>query len=84
MTDEVTLDELPQTVLYDLFQEAATVLTGLYLEQQRAGDSADAATWWDKVITVRDQVRAADPDDRDLLVDHLTRWRREAADLTSG
>lgn len=40
----MALDELPEPVLYDLFQDAAAVLTGLYLERQRqAADPDDSA-----------------------------------------
>ena len=75
MGHPMALDKLPDSVLYDLLQGAAAVLTGLYLERQReATDPDDAASWWDKVIAVRDQVRAA-------LVEQVTRWRREAAEL---
>jgi len=82
MGHPMALDKLPESVLYDLLQDAAAVLTGLYLERQRqATDPAEAASWWDKVIAVRDQVRAADPDDRAGLVEQVTRWRREAAEL---
>jgi hypothetical protein len=84
MEQGIALDQLPEPVLYDVFQDAAAVLTGLYLERQRqATNPADAASWWDKVLVVRDQVRAADPDDRAGLVEHVTRWRRDAADLTT-
>jgi hypothetical protein len=73
---------LPTSVLYDSVQDGAAVLTGLYLERQRqAADPDDAAGWWDRVIDVRDRVRAVDPDDRAGLIEHVTRWRREAADL---
>ena len=82
MGHPTALDKLPESVLYDLLQDAAAVLTGLYLERQRqATDPDEAASWWDKVIAVRDQVRAADPDDRAMLVEQVTRWRREAAQL---
>jgi hypothetical protein len=82
MGHPMALDKLPESVLYDLLQDAAAVLTGLYLERQRqAIDPDDAASWWDKVIAVRDQVREADPDDRAGLIEHVTRWRREAAEL---
>ena len=84
MAHGVTLEELPEPVLYDLLQDAAAVLTGLYLERQRqAANPSDAASWWAKVMAVRDQVRAADPDDRACLVEHVTRWRREVADLNT-
>ena len=82
MGHPMALDKLPESVLYDLLQDAAAVLTGLYLERQRqATDPDEAASWWDKVIAVRDQVRAADPDDRAGLIEQVTRWRREAAQL---
>jgi hypothetical protein len=32
----VPLDELPPSVLYDVFQDSASVLTGLYLERERS------------------------------------------------
>jgi hypothetical protein len=84
MGHELAWDELPEPVLYDLFQDAAAVLTGLYLQRQRqAVDPGDAASWWAKVMALRDQVRAADPDDRVVLAEHVTRWRREAADLNT-
>ena len=84
MAERVALEELPEPVLYDLFQDAAAVLTGQYLERQRhAASPSDAASWWAKVIAVRDQVRAADPDDRASLAEHVTRWRHEAADLNT-
>ena len=84
MGHAVALDELPEPLLYDLFQDAAAVLTGLYLKRQRqAANPTDAASWWDKVMAVRDQVRAADPDDRSSLVEHVTRWRHEATDLNT-
>lgn len=82
MEHPMALDKLPESVLYDLLQDAAAVLTGLYLERQRQATDQDvAASWWDKVIAVRDQVRAADPDDRAALVEQVSRWRREAAEL---
>ena len=85
MGHPMALDKLPESVLYDLLQDAAAVLTGLYLERQReATDPDDAARWWDKVIAVRDQVRAADPDDRAGLIEQVTQWRREAAELNIG
>ena len=85
MGHPMALDKLPESVLYDLLQDAAAVLTGLYLERQRqATDPDDAASWWDKVIAVRDQVRAADPDDRAALIEQVTQWRREAAELNIG
>jgi hypothetical protein len=81
----MTLDERPEPVLYDLVQDAAAVVTRLYLERQRhTTDLADAASWWDKVMAVRHQIRGADPDDRAGLVERVTRWRREAADLNTG
>lgn len=84
MRHQMTLDKLPETVLYDLLQDAAAVLTGLYLErQQQATDPQDAGSSWDKVIAVRDQLRAADPDDRPGLVEQVTRWRREAVEPPS-
>jgi hypothetical protein len=47
MGHPMALDKLPESVLYDLLQDAATVLTGLYLERQRqATDPDDAASWW--------------------------------------
>ena len=80
----MTLDDLPASVLFDLLQDAAAVLTGLYLERQRdATQPDDASRWWDKVIAVRDHVRSADPDDRAALVEQITRWRREAAELNT-
>jgi hypothetical protein len=79
----VPLDELPPSVLYDVFQDSASVLTGLYLERERgASDAPEAADWWAKVTALRERMRAMDPDDRAGLVDHVTRWRSEAADLT--
>ena len=82
MGHPTALDKLPESVLYDLLQDAAAVLTGLYLERQRqATDPDDADEWWNKVIAVRDQVRAADPDDRAALVEQIARLRREAAEL---
>lgn len=83
MATGVPLDELPASVLYDVFQDSASVLTGLYLERERgASDPSEAADWWAKVTALREQMRAMDPDDRAGLVEHVTRWRREAADLT--
>lgn len=46
MATGVPLDELPPSVLYDVFQDSASVLTGLYLERERsASDPAEAADW---------------------------------------
>ena len=82
MTRGVALDDLPSSVLYDVFQDAAAVLTGLYLERRcEASNSLAAERWSAKVGALREQMRAVDPDDRATLIDHVTRWRREAADL---
>ena len=65
----VPLDELPASVVYDVLQDAATVLTGQYLQRQRdASDAAVASSWWTKVMELRDQVRAFDPGDRHWTV----------------
>ena len=39
MAEGVSLDDLPASVLYDVFQDSAAVLTGLYLERER--DTSD-------------------------------------------
>jgi hypothetical protein len=81
MTHEM-LDSLPASVVYDMFLDAAAVLTGQYLQQERdASDAAVAASWWTRVMDLRDAARDVDPDDRAALLEHTQRWRREAADL---
>jgi hypothetical protein len=82
LSDAVPLDELSPSVLYDVFQDTANALTGQYLQRERdASDAQAAATWWAKVLELRDEARTQDPDDRASLIECATRWRREAAEL---
>jgi hypothetical protein len=43
MARGVALDELPASVLYDVFQDAAAVLAGLYLERERGATDPSVA-----------------------------------------
>jgi hypothetical protein len=82
MAHGLALENLPASVLYDVFLDAVAVLTGQYLQQEReASDPAVAASWWTKALDLRATSRLIDPDDRAGLVEHTRRWRREATDL---
>jgi len=74
-------------VLYDLFTDVATQLSAVYVERSRAAATEDGrAVWWAKVMALRDVRHAVPVDDRDALVRHIVRWRRElhTVDLGGG
>lgn len=82
MPNGLALENLPASVMYDVFLDSVAVLTGQYLQQEReASDPAVAASWWAKALDLRVTARSIDPDDRAGLVEHTRRWRREAVEL---
>jgi hypothetical protein len=82
VTERLSLDDLPTPTLYDLFQDVATALTGLYMERYReATDESVAVRWWEKVLAVRELTRTVDPDDHAALAGWVTRWQQESTDL---
>jgi hypothetical protein len=71
MAHGLALENLPASVLYDVFQDAVAVLTGQYLQHEReASDPAVAASWWTKMLDLRATARSIDPDNRVGLVEH--------------
>jgi hypothetical protein len=82
VTQVVPWEQLPMPMLYDGFMDTAMVLSGEYLGQEpEATFTAEAGRWWARVVGLRASMRAVDPDDREALLDHMQRWRDEAADL---
>jgi hypothetical protein len=77
----VTLDDLPAATLFDLLQDAAAKLTGYYAQRHRdAATQPESDAWWQRMLSVRDRVRAVDPDDRPAIIGQIVQLRRELGD----
>jgi hypothetical protein len=76
----VTLDDLPAAALFDLLQDAAAKLTGYYAQRHRnAATQSESDEWWQRVLSVRDRVRAV-KDDRPAMIGQIVQLRRELGD----
>ncbi|WP_306366646.1 hypothetical protein [Nocardiopsis sp. CC223A] len=70
------------TVLYDIFVDTATRLSGKYVALSRKASTEDERRrWWAEVMELRDLERSVDPDDREALIAHIEEWRAEVARL---
>ncbi|GAA3730948.1 hypothetical protein HDA32_005606 [Spinactinospora alkalitolerans] len=70
------------TVVFDIFADTATRIGGKYVHlADHAATEEERRHWKAKIYEVRDQRRAADPDDREALVAHIKRWQAEVARL---
>jgi hypothetical protein len=79
---DLTLDDLPSAVLFDVLQDTAAKLTGYYAQRQREATPTESDAWWQRVLSVQDRVSAIDPDDRPAMIVEIEQLRRELGDGT--
>ncbi|MFE9246678.1 hypothetical protein [Nocardiopsis sp. NPDC006938] len=75
----------PTTVLYDIFADTATRLSGKYVAlSDHASNPTERDRWWKKVLELKAARRVVDPRDRDALIAHTRRWQAEVQRLQDG
>lgn len=68
----------PITVVYDIFSDTATRLSGKYVAlSRRATTGVEREQWWRKVLELKRLRKSIDPDDRETLVAHIRQWNAE-------
>lgn len=67
-------------VLYDIFYEQGTALSGTYVSLRRlaraAGDEEGAQFWTRQIRDLDHERRAVGVNDRTAMVEHMDRWER--------
>lgn len=72
------IDSLPDSVLYDVFYEAGTMLGGVYVARMRAARDPDARKRWQRALIGLDLERASiRADDREGQIEAKRRWDSE-------
>ncbi|MFD7626333.1 hypothetical protein ACFV7Q_09830 [Streptomyces sp. NPDC059851] len=75
-------EHTPTAMVFDVFTEVSNELVGLLTHRSDAAtDPAERELWWQRVLGVRDARRAADPQNRPALLEHITDWKLEIEQL---
>ncbi|MGW9370279.1 hypothetical protein ACWGVR_09690 [Streptomyces xanthophaeus] len=76
MQDYTDLEHTPTAMVYDIFAETANELIGRYTAlSDAAAQQSDRERWWQLALSVRDERRSVPAQDREALLQHITRWR---------
>ncbi|MFJ2194100.1 hypothetical protein ACIOJE_40205 [Kitasatospora sp. NPDC087861] len=75
-------DDVPTSVVYDMFAETATHLSARYVRLSSDATTEDERrSWWSKVLRLRDEKEAVDADDRAAMIAKITVWAAEIREL---
>ncbi|MCX4468474.1 hypothetical protein C0R01_23910 [Streptomyces albidoflavus] len=75
-------ENIPTALVYDIFAELATQLTGRYIRlSDTAPSAAERDQWWQKALELRQYKRAVPARDRAALIAHISQWEAELSRL---
>lgn len=78
MESDDGIESLPDSVLYDVFYEAGTMLGGMYVARMRAARDPDARKRWQRALIGLDLERSSiRADDREGQIEAKRRWDSE-------
>ncbi len=83
----LTLDDIGETVLYDIFYEAGTRLGGVYVElmdkAEREGDLDALRHWRERHLGLNRERRNVDPADTEMQKRRIGEWNDRRIELES-